>query len=142
MSELVCILCPTGCRLRVRAADDLQEIRGAACERGREYALSELTQPVRTFTGTVRVSGGTRPVVPVKSDRPIPRAELLAAARVAARTTARAPLSMGDAIASAALPGGARLVATAQVDTETPDSPFAKGAPPVPPGTSNHDARP
>ncbi len=112
--ELVCILCPTGCRLRVRAAA-LDAVRGAACERGREYALSELSEPVRTFTGTVRVSGGTRPVVPVRSDRPILRAELLAAARVAAQTTARAPVSIGDIIADAALPGGARLVATTRV---------------------------
>lgn len=122
--ELVCILCPTGCRLRLRgnnsgvepsgATPTEMEISGAACERGWAYALEEVVSAMRTFTGTVRVAGGRRPVVSVKSDRPVPRHELIDVAKVTGGTIADAPVAAGDEIA-VGLPGGVKLIATATV---------------------------
>jgi CxxC motif-containing protein len=113
--ELVCIACPTGCRIRVKlAADDDFQIRGAACSRGQAYALSELVDPARTFTGTVRVQGGDAPVVPVRSEGQVPKGAMLEVARIAARLVARAPIEMGDPLGED-MPGGTRLVATASV---------------------------
>ena len=63
MKEFTCIMCPRGCRLT--ADSDLYEltVSGNACERGREYAESEYSNPVRTVTFNVGVSGGERRVV-------------------------------------------------------------------------------
>ncbi|MFA5844089.1 MAG: DUF1667 domain-containing protein [Coriobacteriia bacterium] len=112
--ELVCIVCPTGCRLRVRVDGDAIEVRGAACERGRDYARCECSTPVRSFTGTVRVRGGSLPLVAVRSDGMVHRDALLEVARAAGRVVAEAPVGAGDVVAEG-LPGGARLVATASV---------------------------
>lgn len=75
---------------------------------------------MRTFTGTVRVIGGERPVVAVKSDRPVPRDALLDVARIAARVVLKAPVGAGDVIVDvsaggAGTAGGVRLIATASV---------------------------
>lgn len=113
--EMVCILCPTGCRLRIAAAADSIQIKGAACERGRDYASSEVIEPLRTFTGTVRISKGERPVVAVKTDRPVLREQLLDVAQAAARVVAKAPVRGGDTIAENVAGGDTRLVATATV---------------------------
>jgi CxxC motif-containing protein len=117
--EIICIACPTGCRIRVAAggagpvAGEVT-IRGAACERGRDYAMSELVTPERTFTGTVRVRGGDAPLVPVRSDRPVPRDAMREVAAVAAGVFADAPVGVGDVVARD-LAGGASLVATGPV---------------------------
>ncbi len=75
---------------------------------------------MRTFTGTVRVIGGERSVVAVKSDGPVARDALLDVARIAARAVVKAPVGAGDVIADvpvggAGTAGGVRLVATASV---------------------------
>ena len=72
MKEFTCIMCPRGCRLT--ADSDLYEltVSGNACERGREYAESEYSNPVRTVTFNVGVSGGERRVVSARTARPVP----------------------------------------------------------------------
>ena len=112
--ELVCIACPTGCRITVTVGTVRATMRGAGCARGKEYAESELTNPERTFTGTVRVAGGVRPVVPVRSDRPIERERLLDVARAAGRAVAQAPVRVGDVVVNG-IPGSGALVATDDV---------------------------
>ena len=72
---LNCILCPNGCRLRY---EDDGSVSGNRCSRGVEYALQERTTPQRTLTLTVRREDGH--LVPVRTERPIPREKLLEAA--------------------------------------------------------------
>lgn len=113
LRRYVCILCPTSCRVAVSGtARGDATARGAACGRGRDWVLAEVTQPLRTFTGTVRVVGGARPVVAVKTDRPIPKGLVMDVARTVARVEVPAPVKAGDVLGDALL-GGARLVATA-----------------------------
>ena len=57
MKELVCIVCPNGCRLRAYEEDGCR-VEGNACPRGEEYGKNELLYPVRVLTGTVRLHGG------------------------------------------------------------------------------------
>ena len=71
---LNCILCPNGCRLRYEADGS---ISGNRCKRGAEYA-QERTTPMRTLTLTLRTESGA--LVPVRTDRPIPREKLMEAA--------------------------------------------------------------
>lgn len=71
--ELVCISCPVGCRLEaVRNADGSLEVTGNQCPRGVEYAREEIEAPKRIVTTTVRLGGGDRRRVPVRTDKPLP----------------------------------------------------------------------
>ena len=74
-NALNCILCPNGCRLRYESDGS---ISGNRCKRGEEYAIQERTAPMRTLTLTLRTESGA--LVPVRTDRPIPREKLLNAA--------------------------------------------------------------
>ena len=71
--ELTCIVCPMGCQLKVELDDNkrVASVEGYTCKRGREYAETEFTAPMRTLTTTAQIEGGG--VVPVKTDKPIPK---------------------------------------------------------------------
>ncbi len=68
-NELVCTICPQGCILKVNG----ESITGADCERGVEYARSELTCPMRYITATVAVEGNPYSRLPVRSVSPVPK---------------------------------------------------------------------
>ena len=72
---LNCILCPNGCRLRYEADGS---ISGNRCKRGEVYAIQERTTPMRTLTLTMRTESGA--LLPVRTDNPIPREQLMEAA--------------------------------------------------------------
>lgn len=51
--------------------DDPREVSGNLCPRGRDYAITECTHPMRTVTSTARYEDGG--IIPVKTTRPIPK---------------------------------------------------------------------
>lgn len=113
MKEFTCIVCPRGCRLTVDS--DLYEpiVSGNACPRGRDYAVSEYTNPTRTVTFNIRVEGGDRPVVSVKSVRPVAVVKVLPMARLAKKLTVKAPIRIGQVVIASLL--GERIIATSAV---------------------------
>lgn len=115
-TELTCIVCPVGCTLRVvqNEEGEVVDLSGNTCPRGEAYGKDEVLHPVRTLTTTVRVRGGER-LLPVKTDRPIPKEKLFEAMEKvnALSLTIDAPVKIGDVL----LPDlfGARLVAAADL---------------------------
>ena len=106
---LNCILCPNGCRLHYEADGS---ITGNRCERGVEYARQERSNPLRTLTLTLRTVSGT--LVPVRTDRPIPRSGLLeAAAALGKIVLPDRPVRCGDVVVPDLM--GAAVIATANV---------------------------
>lgn len=70
MKKFNCIMCPLGCELVVTKHGDKISVTGNNCNRGKQYAESELTFPVRVVSSLVKYKGG---VVPVKTSAPIPK---------------------------------------------------------------------
>ena len=96
MRELVCIVCPAGCRITV--ADD-GKISGYSCERGLDYAKNETTCPLRTVTSTVRIEGGLHSRLPVRTDKAIPKAMMKEAMALLDGVTVKSPVKRGDVVA-------------------------------------------
>ena len=73
--ELVCVACPLGCPITVTfdADGNVATVTGNTCKRGDAYARTEVTNPTRMLTTTVKVEGGKSYVVPVKTASPIPK---------------------------------------------------------------------
>lgn len=115
MTELVCILCPKGCRLRVDEQNGYA-VTGNGCARGVGYGQKELQNPTRTLTGTVRITGAALPRLPVKTDREIAKKDVLAAARLLAGVQVAAPVHMGDVVLPNVLGSGANIVATRSLE--------------------------
>ncbi len=95
--ELTCIVCPVGCSLEVQVEDGkVLFVTGNACPRGASYAESECTAPKRTVTTTMRCENGM--LLPVKTDRPIPKEKVMECMRIINCTVAHLPISAGDVI--------------------------------------------
>jgi len=110
MAEMICIVCPTGCRLEVDEGDG--RVTGNQCARGAAYGLKELRDPTRVLTSTVRVRCAFHPRLPVKTDRDIPKALLFEVMRALDGVTAEAPVKLGDVLLSKVCGTEANIVAT------------------------------
>ncbi len=111
MTELICIVCPKGCHLRVDETGGFA-VTGNGCERGAGYGQKELQNPTRTLTGTVALTGAALARLPVKTDAEIPKKDMLAAAARLAELSVAAPVRLGDVVLADILGTGANVVAT------------------------------
>ena len=113
-TELTCIVCPVGCALRVEQNDDgeVVSVTGNTCPRGAAYGKDEVLRPVRTLTTTVRVPNAER-LLPVKTDRPIPKEKLFEAMKRVNSLSVSAPVQIGDVLLDDLF--GAKLVAAADM---------------------------
>ena len=95
ISEVTCIRCPLGCAITVDVAPDGAAVyrEGASCARGREYAVAEVTAPVRSVATTINVPGCGEPLS-VKTADPIPKPLIADAVRHESRSC-RAPRPHG-----------------------------------------------
>lgn len=97
--EIICTICPNSCRLSVwRDKEGELHISGNKCNRGLEYGRSEYTNPERMLITTMRIEGGILPVVPVRSEKPIPKEYLLKAVKIVNENYCDAPVKMGDVV--------------------------------------------
>lgn len=95
--ELTCICCPLGCRLTAELdGGNILKISGYTCKRGKEYAETECTNPVRTVTSTVMDKNG-RPI-PVKTDRAIPKEHIFDCMKLLNAAVIENPVEIGDVI--------------------------------------------
>lgn len=114
--SLTCIRCPVGCALTATVEGDVVTgVAGNTCPRGKAYAEAEVTNPVRTVTGTVRVRGGSAPVTSVKTVPEVPKAQVLAVAAALADVVAEAPLAIGDVVLADVCGTGSDVVVTKAV---------------------------
>lgn len=111
VKNLLCIICPRGCRLTARETPEGLAVTGNFCPRGAEYARQELTDPVRVLTALMRVDGAARPIS-VKTDRPVPKDLLLACARQIYETHPQLPVRRGDVVLRDVCGTGCSVIAT------------------------------
>lgn len=97
MKELICIVCPKGCHLKVDEENNYA-VTGQGCERGAEYGKKELTAPTRVITSTVKVSGGLYARCPVKTAAPIPKGLIFEAMKLLDNVELKAPVRVGDIV--------------------------------------------
>lgn len=113
--ELICIRCPVGCRLSVTTEGDNVTVTGNTCPRGAEYGKNEVTAPMRSVTGSVRVEGGELPLVSVKTRSEIPKGKIFDVMREIRAASVPAPVKAGDVIIENAAGTGVNIIATKTV---------------------------
>ena len=111
-NEMICVVCPVGCHLKVSVADSMCQVEGNQCERGREYALRELNNPIRTVTSTVKIDDLSGRRLPVKTQHPFPKGKMLALIKVLKRIVVKPPVKCGQVILENALGTGIHIVST------------------------------
>lgn len=114
--ELLCIVCPTGCRLRVaRQPNGSFNVSGNGCKRGVQFATDEMTRPMRSLTTTVRTAFVSVPVLPVRTDGEIPKEKVFDAMRELSRIVVRKRLACGDVVLEDVADCGCRVIATSNI---------------------------
>jgi CxxC motif-containing protein len=112
--NLTCIVCPLGCAMTAQIdGGKIVSISGHTCKRGESYARTELSDPRRTLTTTMRVKGNG--LVSVKSKDPLPKGKLFDCMTVINAWEAQAPVEIGDVLIKDIMGLGVDIVATSRV---------------------------
>jgi CxxC motif-containing protein len=107
--ELICIVCPRGCHLKV---DDQLNVTGNSCPRGAVYGKQEVTNPTRVVTSTVSILGAELPVCPVKTAHPIPKGKIFDVMASINETVIHAPIAIGDVVIANVADTGVDIIST------------------------------
>jgi len=98
MKKLYCITCPVGCQLTVIGSSFDMIVEGNKCDKGKDFAKHEMSNPSRTLTTTVRTKFPGIPVISVRTAGEIPRDKLMAAMRELSDVVVETELSVGDTV--------------------------------------------
>lgn len=112
--NIVCTVCPLSCDvvLEIGENNEILSLTGNKCPRGEKYATKEHTAPERTLTTIVKAQGGIHPLLPVRTNKPIPKEKLKDGMLETAKLVVKAPVTMGDVIVDDFLGLGVDLVAS------------------------------
>ena len=113
MKEMTCIVCPRGCHLVV---DDDMNVTGNFCPRGKNYAISELTHPVRMITSTVRVNNRENVVASVKTSEAIDKDKMFDVIELINSLSVSAPCHVGDVLVKNIFGSNVDIIITKNID--------------------------
>ena len=101
LREFTCIMCPLGCSLEVTEENgQVLEVKGNTCPKGREYAVQEVTAPMRNIASSIRIEGGELHLASVRLSAPIPKKDIFRAMEEIRRVSRKAPVHIGDVVIS------------------------------------------
>lgn len=111
IKNLTCIGCPMGCQLTVELQNGaVTSVSGNTCKKGEDYARKECVAPMRTVTGTVRLSDGR--ILPVRTAGDVPKESVFAVAAALNTVHPAAPLAIGDVVIANVCDTGVDIIAT------------------------------
>ncbi len=109
--DLVCIVCPRGCRIKIEDG----VVSGNSCKKGEAFAKAEMTCPMRTVCSTVATTFKDMPVLPVRTDGEIPKAEIANLMKLINGIVVDKKLKKGDIVSANVLGTQVNLIATASI---------------------------
>ena len=110
--EIVCIVCPNGCRIRCEQNGGAISCTGQKCKRGEAYAKAELERPMRSLTTSVKTAFPEAPVVSVRTDGEIEKSKLLDVASALSGICVQTRVKIGDIIAKNICNTGVNIICT------------------------------
>ena len=114
--DMVCIVCPNGCRLNVENANGEITVVGAKCKRGEAFAKTELTCPTRSVTSSVKTTVADYPVVSVRTDGEIPKDKIFELIAVLSKFTLDKKVPIGTILISNVLGTGVNIITTTEME--------------------------
>lgn len=118
--ELVCTVCPVGCRITVADFRGSLSVAGNGCPRGERHAVSECTHPVRMVTTTVKLKGANIRRLPVISNKEVPREQLEDCLKKLYSVSVQAPVRCGEIIVGDICGTGVDIVAARTIERGYP----------------------
>jgi len=117
--HFVCVVCPIGCEIDVvHDGSKIISMEGNKCEKSEEFVTQELIEPMRILTTTVRIQDSRWPVVPVRTDKAVPKRLFPRIMKQLRRVKLQAPVNMLDVVVRDVLRTGANIIATRTMPRE------------------------
>ena len=115
--ELTCIGCPMGCLLTVTLDNgEVTEVKGNTCAKGDIYARKEVVNTTRIVTSTVKIEGGDKERVSVKTANDIPKNKIFEVMKDIDAACVKAPVHIGDVLVKDVAGCGVDVIATRNVE--------------------------
>jgi CxxC motif-containing protein len=117
--HFVCVVCPIGCEIDVvHDGSKIISMAGNKCEKSEEFVIQELIEPMRILTTTVRIEESRWPVIPVRTDKSVPKRLFPRIMRQLRRIKLQAPVNMLDVVVRDVLHTGANIISTRTMPRE------------------------
>lgn len=116
MKEMICIICPNGCKLSVNEVN--KTVTGNRCPRGKDYGLEELIAPKSSFTSTVKTIFEDIPSLSVKTSKNIDKKYLLECAKLLKDITVDKRLPIGSVLVKNIFNSGVDIITTTDMVKE------------------------
>lgn len=117
IKKLTCIECPKGCSLEIDIENcRVTKVNGNECPRGEKYAHQEIENPLRVLTAVVLSETGTLKMVPVRTDKPIPKIRIMEAMSAIKKMRITKPVKAGEIVEENFLGLGVNLLATRRTE--------------------------
>jgi len=113
--KLVCITCPRGCTVDIEKVGDEWTVSGNSCNKGREFAINEMTQPMRTICSTVKTTNSDAPVLPCRVSADIPKDKIFDVMKEINKVVVDKPIKRGDVIIENVLGLGVDVISTSDL---------------------------
>jgi len=116
IQNLTCIECPKSCSLVVDTENNrVLKVSGNLCPKGEAYAKSEVENPLRLFTATILAEGLALKMIPVRTDKAIPKSRIPEAAEAVKSFRINFPVKVGMVVVKDFLGLGVNIVVTRDV---------------------------
>lgn len=115
MKEFSCIVCPRSCLLTVSEDENGIHVSGNTCNRGRDFAVSEVTAPKRTLCSTVKTAFPQAPVLPVRVSAEIPKEKIFDVMKEINKLTLERRVARGDTVIENVLGLGVDVISTSDL---------------------------
>jgi len=117
--HFVCVVCPIGCEIDVvHDGSKIISMEGSKCKKSEEFVSQELIEPMRILTTTVRIRGARWPVIPVRTDKSVPKRLFPRIMGQLRRIKLQAPVNILDVVVRNIVGTGANIIATRTMPRE------------------------
>ena len=110
--EIICIVCPLGCKMDVELdGSEIKAVQENQCKKGLKHAQKEVLFPGRVLTTTVKTKISEIPLLPVRSNREIPKDQLMSCMAEISRHHVSSTAKIGDPVIEDILGLGVDIIA-------------------------------
>lgn len=115
--KFICIRCPRGCEI-ITTLDgySISKIEGNVCKMGIDYVENEVRDPRRIVTTTVKVKKGRFPLVPVWTEKAIPKEKISDLMKELRKIEIEAPIEIDRIILKDIFNTGVNVVTSGKVN--------------------------
>ncbi|MCF7891134.1 DUF1667 domain-containing protein [Candidatus Bipolaricaulota bacterium] len=115
--EYTCTACPKGCKIEVEyEGEEIKDISGYSCMKGKEYVEDEFHDPRRILTTTVKIKQAKYPRLPVRTNTGVPKDRLDCCLDMLIKVELEAPVTIGDKVVEDVCSTGISVVASRSLE--------------------------